>query len=70
MSEICLELLEIYGQDIAPTLQLWDEQSSSISDNEHTGWAATQTIGLGVEEEKRSKEALERQIKEVAVRDF
>lgn len=70
MSEICLELLEIYGQDIAPTLQLWDEQSSSISDNEHTGWAATQTIGLGVEEEKRSKEALERRIKEVAVRDF
>lgn len=70
VGEICSELLEIYGQDIAPTLQLWNEQSSPIAENEHIGWAATQTIGLGVDEEKRSGDVLERRLKGVAVRDF
>jgi serine/threonine protein kinase len=70
MSEICSELQERFGQDIAPTLQLWNEQSSPIADHEHFAQAAFRTINLGVQEATRSREGLEHRIKKITVLDF
>lgn len=70
LDEICVELRETYGQNILPTLQLWNEEPSTIARHEHAGWAATKTIGLGAQEAKRSREELESRIAGIVVRDF
>jgi serine/threonine protein kinase len=70
LDEICVELRETYGQDILPTLKIWNDEYSNIAGHEHAGWAATKTIGLGAQEAKRSREELEKRISRIFVRDF
>ena len=68
LGEIFEELRESYGQDISRTLQVWTEQSSDWT--EHAEWAARHTIGLGVQEVRRSRKTLERRLRGIAVVDL
>jgi serine/threonine protein kinase len=70
INEICSELQEKYGQNIAPTLELWNKKISTIAEYEHSAWAATQSINLGDQEAIHTREKLEDKIKEIAVIDF
>jgi hypothetical protein len=73
LNEICAELKETFDLDIAKTLELWRSACQGhdpMVQNEHRGWAATQSPRLGENESAVSRENMSKRLRQINVFDF
>ena len=73
IGEICAELKETCGADIAQTLAAWRQPASGtslVAPNEQYAWAGTHSIRLGPVETARSLEQITTHLQEIDVLDL